>query len=1386
MTYQPKTMKGMQSTHLTRTLAFCFLVIQGVSGWSREPLPGSNGYAPVPPPPANGAKAAGCSPASEVTQLEFNNVRAIIENGGQLWNIPGGVGASGYEVPKTDDNTGPKAINSGALWMGGRSPDGQLKLAAVLYRANGNDFWPGPLTTTGDASVSPAVCQFYDRFWETTRAQAETHLQYHTTLLECEVDPDNCQLDVLFPNGYSTPSSFLDWPAHGDVGAGQAYNLAPYVDFNNSGDYDPEGGDYPDYGFDLTVEECKNKEREDPVPLFGDSNIFWIFNDKGNAHTESLGQPIGLEVQAQAFAFSSNDEINNMTFYNYVVINRGSQTLQDTYFGNYVDADLGCSNDDFAGCDVERGLGFIYNWDDIDESCGASGIGYGGPNPPPPAIGVDFFEGPFQDADGIDNPLTLDCQLAQAQHGIPYKGIGIGYGDEFVDNERFGMRAYIYFNREGNQNMTDPAQAIQFYNYLRSIWKNGVVQSYGGNGYDESPNAVRAYYMFPWSSDPVGWGTDCVPQADWREVNQTPAQPDRRFVQSAGPFTLEPGAYNNVTVGVVWARASNGNATSSVELMRLADDKAQALFDNCFKILDGPDAPDIAITELDRELILHLVNPDGSNNVNEMYTELDPIIPETDTAGNAYDRFYRFQGYKVYQVKDATVSVADINDITRARLIYQADVKDSISQIVNFEFDPNINMTVPREMVNGANEGIQHSIRVTQDAFAQGDPQLVNFKSYYFLAIAYGYNNYESYNLSTGTGQVFPYLPGRKAAFGAIRSYVGIPHKPAPANGGTIQTANFGDRVAITREEGRGNGGNILELDQASVNAVIEAPEYREGVITYVPGRGPIDVKVIDPLAVPNARFEVWFKDTANTADLNDATWEIRMLDANNNVAEVIQSDRAIDYRYEQLLLRWGLSVTIGQTMFTGTGLYEFTTPVGTGIMEFADPSKAWLTGIPDNEGILPTNWIRSGTFTSEDDPIYNDKLKKDDDQLYEDILGGTWAPWALVGQAPFQPSEPDIANQTQLVNPQNTPSAQTRASKISETPSVQIHITGDKSKWTRAAVLEMEADPALAQGGAEKLSLRTGKSVDKNGRNVDDPGVNEAEATLNGEQPTGAGWFPGYAIDLETGERLNIAFGENSFWGGEHGQDMLWNPNSELFTASGDPFFGGGHWIYVFKNQRRTEGNAERVGIYDEARFIHESLTNGDISDLRNVFRSVAWVGSALVAPGRHLLETDVKILLSVSKPYATYTDWPGRPDATPAPSTARNGGLPLYSFGTAELATQTNIAEVAESSLDIINIVPNPYYAFSGYETGRLDNRVKFINLPKTCTISIYNVSGTLVRKFRKDNDLTYLDWDLRNANNIPIAGGVYICHIDVPNVGEKVLKWFGAMRPVDLQNF
>lgn len=55
------------------------------------------------------------------------------------------------------------------------------------------------------------------------------------------------------------------------------------------------------------------------------------------------------------------------------------------------------------------------------------------------------------DNDGIDNPLTQVVQNAIDSLGIPYGGLGLGYGDGVVDNERYGMRKFIYYNRGSGQ-----------------------------------------------------------------------------------------------------------------------------------------------------------------------------------------------------------------------------------------------------------------------------------------------------------------------------------------------------------------------------------------------------------------------------------------------------------------------------------------------------------------------------------------------------------------------------------------------------------------------------------------------------------------------------------------------------------------------------------------------------------------------------------------------------------------------------------------------------------------------------------------------------------------------------------------------------------------------
>ncbi len=1346
-------------------------------------------------------RAAACAPATGLRDLEFNNVRALIETGGSMWQDRS-ISQASYEIPK---DGGVSSLYAGALWMGGISPDQQLKLAAVTFRADGNDFWPGPLTNTGAAEVTEAVCSEYDQFFVTFRQDSERHRQY----FDCLNDP-TCDLEEEGLADYAIPNYFDTYPGNGNTALNQDLYLAPFYDYNNDTQYNPSDGDYPWYDF-LGEIDCANRRREDPVPLFGDQNFFWIFNDKGNVHSESQGEPIGMEIRAQAFAFSTNDEVNNMTFYNYVLINQGTQTLGDTYFGTWIDADLGTAIDDYVGCDVQRGLGYCYNGDAVDEPSNSS-PGYG---ENPPAVGVDFFEGPYQDEDGIDNPLTTIFTDAIDSLGIPYEGIGIGYGDGVIDNERFGMRRFVYYNNSLNPINGEPQIPAHFYRYMNGLWLNGQEMDYGGDGVNVGVTGITADYMFPGDTDPFNWGTQGEPVPPWTEQTAGNPPADRRFIQAAGPFTLLPGDYNNITVGVVWARANAGDPFASVELMREADDKAQALFDNCFEIVSGPAAPDVSIQELDRELILYLTNDNPlSNNFNEEYVGFDPGIPEELADGTQLDtlqRSYVFQGYQIYQLSDADVSVADLEDVDKARLLATVDIKDTIDVVVNYEVNQEMDLPVPQAMAIGENDGVQHSFRILNDAFAQGDNRLVNHKTYYYLVLAYGVNNYAQYDPVARTGQDEQYKASRTASNGsAIRVFTGIPHKPEVENGGTLTGASYGDGVPITRLEGKGNGTLLLDMDPASEESALQNVTTTE--FTYRPGRGPVDIKVIDPLNVPNAEFELRLApDDADIDDADTAFWELTNLtmladaDPSNDDRAVYNSIKAISVLNEDILLDWGISITWEQYQYTNNN--EFTELLEATI-DFEDRTRPWLTGIPDAEGFSELNWIRAGTQVSENDDIEEevifDDLKAgaplDEDEMYETLLGGTWAPYQLVsytGEVTPQGATESIFLPAVAPTIDGLEGDLSPFSKISGLNNVDIVLTSDKSKWTRAAVIEMQPIEDLAQNltpdfdDPEKMRLRRHPSVDKNGLTVGEGG-NDTEATLNGEQPIGMGWFPGYAIDVGTGERLNIAFGEDSWFAADNGNDMLWNPSDRITSNLGATIYAGGqHWIYVFKNAQFEEDDIERMPAYDEGRFIYNNL-EADFSNTnrRRVFRACTWVGSSLLNDGyemlpveQGLIPNDVRIRIRIAKKFEKYSPTVSNVDDY---DLAENNWNPFYRFSTRNVATVLNDEATLDEALEEINVVPNPYYAYSQYETGKLDNRVKITNLPEVCTVTIYNVQGTLIRQYQKADPLTSLDWDLKNQANVPISGGVFLIHVDVPGVGEKILKWFGVMRPVDLDNF
>ena len=1314
------------------------------------------------------SKAAGCAPPTTTTYLELNNVRAMIHTAGNLWQVPN-QNFSQYEVPK---NSGIMALFTAALWLGGTDVNNQLKLAALRYR-NGQDYWTGPLAKV-TAETNYENCSKYDKHFVTTQDMVREFNAWFEAGIADQQNGTTTQ-STLFPD-YKVPDIIKEWPAHGDVTQGQDYYLAPFYDFNGDGHYNWEDGDFPWYD----IKKDKECSVDRSVSLYGDMNYWWVMNDKGNIHTETGADPIGMEIRAQAFAFASNDEINNMTFYNYELINRGTQTLYNTYFGFFTDGALGDPFDDYVGCDVNRGLGYYYNGDNYD----GDNSGFKGYGSSPPAVGVDFFEGPYQDDDGIDNAFGIGENEALN---------GIGYGDGIVDNERFGMRRFLYYSNTtngANPNQTDPINAADYYNYLRGYWKDGTKFVYGGSGHISDPDAnplMPCDFMFPGTTDPLGWGTGGFPQPNWTEQTANNTPNDRRFVESAGPFVLKPGAVNNITVGVVWARSTGGDPFQSVETLRRADDKAQALFENCFKVMDAPHAPDMEIQEMDEELILTLSNAPNSNNYQEKYEEIDPFIVAADP--NA-DKKFRFQGYQIYQLNTNQVSVSDLRNPEKARLVAQCDIKDDIKNIINFEFDEDLGFSVPIEVVNAENKGIQHSFRIDKDLFAQGQPKLVNFKRYYYMAIAYAHNNYKTYMPDDPTaidGQKKPYLASRKAAVGEVKVIEAIPHNPIPEAGGTEYLMEYGFTPEITRIDGYGNGNRSLEFTPSTLSKILT-----DGFVenpTYEVGKGPINIKVVDPLNLVNGFFECKFRNyvaptSGNGADT--ASWVIYRYDKKGGtVIDSVSSEQTISFDNEQLVPEWGISVQIKQEKYyfpDGTGsLTTKTTDMIESSIEFADSSKRWLAGVPDNDAYFPTNWIRSGDYAPETDPTnsayeclpdgatyldpcnYRDEANVDPDQDYEKILGGTIAPHRAVGyQADYMP----LAYFGTFA-----PSSKTNAS-ISFAPSVNIILTSDKSKWTRCPVIELGRNTALNVGGAAPGAIRKSKSVDKDG-NPETVG-------------TGMGWFPGYAVDMESGARLYMAFGENSFLGGENGADMLWNPTERLVSNVGTPLMGGMHAIYVFSyNQKSINGfsggfdfpaykpsEAEVNGSNFLQNKWLEVETNSSTAK-RELYGSLSWISYPLLRANQSLLSTDVTIKLRINKEYKNFV------------GTGENGGKPMYSWSMDDIATVTANTDQLKEALKMINVVPNPYNAFSEYERNKLDTRIKIINLPEQCTIRIYSTNGKLIRTIKKDSPITYQDWNLTNHANIPVSSGMYLIHVEVPGVGDRVVKAFIAMRTVDLEN-
>jgi len=427
-----------------------------------------------------------CSQGTAYDSLNINHVNARINSGGDLWGSL--VNGAGYKVPAS---SGVAALFAGALWIGGYDGSGSLHMAAQTYRQNGTDYFPGPLN--GQGQTTDPTCTNFDRLWKITAQEVQTFLQT--------------------PN--PIPNSIKQWPGKGNPNLPWLPNqaLAPFVDINGDGLYNPADGDYPSFP--------------------GDEAIWWVYNDAGNLHTETGGLPLGIEVQNMAYAFQSGDCLNDATFYHYYIQNKSANDYDSVYIGNWTDPDLGCFMDDNIGCDTANNMVMVYNADAFDESCGVPGYGAN-----PPIVAIELLHTP------------LDAGQGAKMTNLMY----------YIND----------FSAVGN-----PEVAMDYYHYLRSIWKDGSHLTYGGNG---TGGSTPSNFAFP--GEPAN-------AASWSMCSAGVSAFDAKWIQSNGPFHLGAGQSVCLDFAVVYDRTATSYPCPVYQFIRQQGACCKVYFDQLNLQCDG-------------------------------------------------------------------------------------------------------------------------------------------------------------------------------------------------------------------------------------------------------------------------------------------------------------------------------------------------------------------------------------------------------------------------------------------------------------------------------------------------------------------------------------------------------------------------------------------------------------------------------------------------------------------------------------------------------------------------------------------------------------------------------------------------------------------------------
>ncbi len=114
-----------------------------------------------------------------------------------------------------------------------------------------------------------------------------------------------------------------------------------------------------------------------------------------------------------------------------------------------------------------------------------------------------------------------------------------------------------------------------------------------------------------------------------------------------------------------------------------------------------------------------------------------------------------------------------------------------------------------------------------------------------------------------------------------------------------------------------------------------------------------------------------------------------------------------------------------------------------------------------------------------------------------------------------------------------------------------------------------------------------------------------------------------------------------------------------------------------------------------------------------------------------------------------------------------------------------EENNNSLAKENVKSINVFPNPYYGYQYRETSRDAHYVTFSHLPTKATLRIFDLSGVQVKTINHASASQFDKWNLQNEQGYPVASGIYVVYIDMPDLGTtKILKLAVIMEQQILQ--